>query len=127
MATPLPSPPFLHVDGLPNFRDIGGYPLASDPRRVVARGFVFRSAEPSRLTDAGVDELRRIGITRVYDLRSRAEVDSQPPRKWDGAEHIFAPVFHDVDGGPAALALRLRRHADHASRGSEVRAFRSSP
>lgn len=118
--TQLPSPPFHHVDGLANFRDIGGYPLASDPHRVVARGLVFRSAEPSRLTDAGVEALRRFGITRVYDLRSRTEVEQQPPRRWDGAEHVSAPVFFEVEAGPAALALRLKRHADHASRGAEV-------
>ena len=57
MATSdLPSPPFLSVPGLPNFRDAGGYEVASDSpaalspegkRRVkiVRRGILFRSSE----------------------------------------------------------------------------------
>lgn len=119
-ASPLPSPPFYHIEGLVNFRDIGRYPIASNPRQVIAPGFVFRSAEPSRLTDVGIADLQRFGIAQVYDLRSRTEVDGQPPREWPGATRFFTPVFHEVSADPAALALRLRKHADVASQGSEV-------
>ncbi|KAH9905331.1 protein-tyrosine phosphatase-like protein [Xylariomycetidae sp. FL2044] len=90
----LPSPPFHSIPGLPNFRDIGGYPISSSssststittttttttpspPKKaVVRRGLVFRSSEPSRVSDAGVARLRALGIRTVYDLRSQVEID----------------------------------------------------
>lgn len=49
MASPssLPSPPFVHVEGIANFRDIG-----DDVH--VRRGLVFRSADPSKATPGGL-------------------------------------------------------------------------
>ncbi|TPX09758.1 uncharacterized protein E0L32_009097 [Thyridium curvatum] len=78
---PLPSPPFIHIEGLPNFRDIGGYPITTTTsggpgpaKKMVRRGLVYRSSEPSRLTDQGVAKLQQLGVAKVYDLRSEVEV-----------------------------------------------------
>lgn len=125
---PLPTPPFIPIPGLPNFRDAGGYPLAADPaRKMVRRGVLFRSSEPSMLTPAGVAALRDgLGVRTVYDLRSRVEIDrdagaagggGRRVREWDGSERVFAPVFSHEDYSPEAIA---RRFSAFAREGSEV-------
>lgn len=126
--TPLPTPPFVDVPGLPNLRDAGGYRLAADPARMVRRGVLYRSSEPSRLTDAGAAYLTDgLGIGTVYDLRSRAEIDRDAAagagrrvREWAGADRVFAPVFAQEDYSPEAIALRF---SSFAREGTEVRSL----
>lgn len=128
---PLPTPPFVDVPGLPNFRDCGGYPVAnttttadSKPQRIIRRGVLFRASEPSKLTDEGIAVLRdTLRITHVYDLRSKleidgdAELDGRQPREWDGAQRIFAPVFLEEDYSPEGIA---KRYAHFTSEEVEV-------
>jgi protein tyrosine/serine phosphatase len=116
------SPPFVHVPGLPNFRDIGGYPVASSAGKVVRTGVVFRSSEPSKLADQGVAELHALGIKDVYDLRSRLELvrdaqngNGRQARTWPGANRIVAPVFSDVEYTPEAITARFRMYAADTS------------
>ncbi|KAI0153848.1 tyrosine phosphatase [Pestalotiopsis sp. NC0098] len=120
----LPSPPFIFVEGIPNFRDIGGYPIADQPGKVVREGIVFRSSEPSKVTEAGVAKLQALRVTDVYDLRSRQEIDrdarnghGRQPKEWPGATRIFAPVFLDDDYSPEAIAVRFKNYADKTSEG----------
>ncbi|GAW26703.1 putative tyrosine phosphatase [Rosellinia necatrix] len=132
----LPCPPFISVPGLPNFRDAGGYEVVSDSpiapsaegrRRIniIKRGVLFRSSEPSKLTDAGAAQLsQQLGIKLVYDLRSAAEiarsVDSArgfPLREWEGSERKFVPVFLDQDYSPEALAVRYKNYASDSDEG----------
>lgn len=131
---PLPSPPFIEIPGLRNFRDAGGYPVTittlstSSPPKIIRRGLLFRASEPSMVTDHGIrimtDELR---IAKVYDLRSQAEIDRDTApgssrggryvREWAGAERVFAPVFGDEDYSPEAIAVRF---SNFSRMGSEV-------
>jgi protein tyrosine/serine phosphatase len=125
--TPLPSPPFIDIQGLRNFRDCGGYPVAStDGRKVIRSGIVFRSSEPSMVTDEGISILRdQLNITHVYDLRSQTEIEhdtrngGRHVKEWDGAKRIFVPVFLHEDCSPEAIALR---YANFSSESSEVSA-----
>lgn len=113
--------PFHYIQGLPNFRDLGGvaWPIAG--ARMVRGGVVYRSSEPSRVTDAGVARLQALGIRKVYDLRSQRELERDAAaghdrrvREWPGAERIFAPVFLDADYSPEAVAVRFRQYADES-------------
>ncbi|KAJ0159021.1 hypothetical protein CTA2_10465 [Colletotrichum tanaceti] len=120
----LPSPPFHAIPGLPNFRDAGGYPINAQPGRILRPGVVFRSAEPSRLTDDGVVCLQDLGITHVYDLRSTIELKRLAQagancdvREWPGAQRVFVPVFRDQDYGPEAIALRYRNYSSNGTEG----------
>ncbi|KAI0395191.1 tyrosine phosphatase [Xylariaceae sp. FL0594] len=132
----LPSPPFIFIPGLPNFRDAGGYEVATDSpappslegkRRIkmVKRGILFRSSEPSGLTDAGAEYLsQELGIRHVYDLRSAVEISRGynsdhgfPIREWEGSERKFVPVFLDRDYSPEALALRYKNYASESDQG----------
>jgi Tyrosine phosphatase family len=120
-AGSLPSPPFVSVSGIYNFRDLGGY--AVSPTLSIRRNLVYRCGEPSRVTQEGVETLKSLGITHMYDLRSKVEIDRNKDagwggvKEWDGCERVFAPVFIDQDYSPENLALRFK---DYASDGTEV-------
>lgn len=98
-----PTPPFIDIHGLPNFRDCGGYPIADRPGEMIRNGIIYRSADPSKITETGIDQLRDLGIAKVFDLRSDREIDESTKRGWGQvkvwapAARIAAPVFMDSD------------------------------
>jgi protein-tyrosine phosphatase len=65
----------LPLDGVFNFRDLGGYP-AADGRQVRWRT-VFRADGLGRLTADDVEALRPIGLRTVVDLRTGREIDER--------------------------------------------------
>lgn len=69
------SPPSgsVTLEGVPNFRDLGGYRTTDG--RVVRRGIVFRSGILAGATDADLATLEALGIRTVVDLRTQPEVD----------------------------------------------------
>ena len=121
--TILPSPPFLDVAGIPNFRDLGGYPVANQPNHSVRRGVIYRCAEPSKVTIDGIITMQKLGITHIYDLRSNNEIERAQAAgrggvvEWDGCTRVFVPIFTDKDYSPENLAIR---YADYSS-GMEVK------
>lgn len=132
----LPTPPFIDVDGVPNFRDMGGYLTASSyfsgagtsatTPMMVRRGLLYRCAHPQLLTQQGNKTLTdQLGIKHIYDLRSAPEVkklsaslaqfnESDAPTNPDstalqpeGMTRHFTPVYEEEDYGPVALATKL--------------------
>ena len=107
----LPSPPFIEVNGIHNFRDIGGYPAAS---KSIKTGVLYRCAEPTQITEDGIATIRRLGITHFYDLRSNTEIQRHIAagrggiKEWEDCERVFVPVFQDMDYSPEALAVRFK-------------------
>jgi protein-tyrosine phosphatase len=69
---------FIELEGVVNFRDVGGYKTADGQR--VRHGLVFRSGNLMRLTDADIAKLDVIGFKLVCDLRSKEEVAEEPDR-----------------------------------------------
>lgn len=55
--TTLPTPPFVTVPGIANFRDAGGHATASGKN--VRTGLIFRSADPSKATEEGLNKLSK--------------------------------------------------------------------
>jgi hypothetical protein len=49
------SPPFVVVDGIANFRDIGGYPTFTG--QLITKGLAFRCADPSKATREGLEKM----------------------------------------------------------------------
>ena len=62
----------VDLEGLHNFRDLGGYPT-EDGRRV-RPGRVYRSDALHRMTPADVPRVRALGLVTVIDLRAPDEV-----------------------------------------------------
>ena len=67
------APRNMYIDGVMNFRDIGGW---QTPSGTVKQGLIYRSARFSEnktgeamITDAGREELARLGIRTEIDLR----------------------------------------------------------
>jgi Tyrosine phosphatase family len=61
----------IHVNGIRNFRDIGGYPTTAGG--CVRWGCVYRAADLAQISGAGLTALRTLGIRTVLDFRSPAE------------------------------------------------------
>ncbi|MFE3193383.1 tyrosine-protein phosphatase [Nocardia sp. NPDC059240] len=61
------------ISGTFNFRDLGG--ARTTEGRTVREGVLLRSAQLSRLDEAGVAKLAELGVTDVHDLRGFAEID----------------------------------------------------
>lgn len=120
----LPSPPFLPVDGLPNFRDCGGYPIVGRPGWMLRKGVIYRSANPSTITEEGISQLRALGIVKVFDLRSSKEIEESTRqgwgriRVWDPAQRVSVPIFKDSD---VTSAHRARRDKNLRKEGHDVR------
>jgi protein-tyrosine phosphatase len=64
-------------DEVTNARDLGGHPLATGGK--VACGKILRGGELGSLTSTGCDELAKLGIKTVVDLRQESVQISQPP------------------------------------------------
>lgn len=64
------------IHGGLNFRDTGG--LRAVDGRSTRAGVLFRSGGLNALTPAGVDQVRRLGLKRIVDLRDDAEVLRAP-------------------------------------------------
>lgn len=59
METNLPSSPFVDVDGIANFRDVGGVPIAAGQQGTfVQPGIFFRSADPTKVTETGLKTMQ---------------------------------------------------------------------
>jgi protein-tyrosine phosphatase len=83
------------LQGAWNFRDV------ADSTGVLRPGRLFRSGELSDLGDDGRNELNRLGITDVADLRSRREVERHGMgRVPDGVKIHLLPI---PDLGPDEL------------------------
>lgn len=133
----LPTPPFLHVIGVPNFRDLGGYKCqppstasSSDASKTytLRRNLLYRCAHPTHLTAEGAEYLtNNLNVRYMYDLRSAPEIhrlantvansgkDVYPLASPDtgcldevpGLTRHFVPVYQSEDYGPVALATKL--------------------
>ncbi|KAM0250199.1 hypothetical protein ACHAQJ_008742 [Trichoderma viride] len=113
-----PRTPYICVPGIANFRDIGGYSIASQPGKEIRRNVVFRSARPSfnfdpSISERGIKKLKMLAISHVYDLRSRDELtDKVYDRKellWPGTDRVFAPVFRPEEYSPNAVAFQFAK------------------
>ncbi len=78
MANQEPSalPFVVHLDGISNLRDIGGYRTTDG--RTVRRHLVFRSAALAKLTDADITALAPLGLQTICDFRGVDESKRAP-------------------------------------------------
>jgi len=89
------------LDGVHNFRDMGGYEMGDG--RMIGWGRLFRADGLYRLTDSDLELLDAIGIRTVVDLRSAGEVEQYgtfPFEKYPVAFHalpIIDATWRDAD------------------------------
>jgi hypothetical protein len=128
--------PFVNIDGVRMFRDVGGYQTSDGSS--VRKGLMFRSGDPSSMTPDGLDSFQKLAIGKVFDLRSPIETTTfihgharhadsgfASPDESDsdevkstllstGVEVIAAPVFPDEEWLPQRRDDRLKQYASAA-------------
>jgi protein-tyrosine phosphatase len=101
---------YVPLQGVFNFRDLGGYETLSGGR--VRWGRVYRSDELSELSDADLAYLERLGLASIYDLRSNMErasrIDRLPVTVEDRYQTL--PVYADEPVSEVLPALLFQRH-----------------
>jgi protein-tyrosine phosphatase len=93
------NPRCLDWPGCANARDIGGLPTVDGG--YTATGALVRSDSPHDLTDAGVAEVDRYGVSRIIDLRNAEEAAAQPGPFAEDPRYRLLPLID-----PAAEAAR---------------------
>lgn len=106
VADVLSKPPFVQIAGVINARDLGSYQSSTYPGFVTRPGFLYRSADLSRITKEGESQIRALGISRVFDLRSDTEIIKYNSQQSaiEGVETSRAPVFRMEDYSPEMMA-----------------------
>jgi len=108
-------PPFVNIDGLANVRDIGGWPITDYHGQLncsVRKGIVYRGPDTSSITDTGIMKLKDLGVTTVFDLRSKLQIDrSGGYKKIEGIKWIWCPVFAEEEYTQEKAGLRYQQYA----------------
>lgn len=90
----------LDLDGVFNFRDLGG--LATDDGRTTLPGRVYRSDGLHRSPSADRGRLTDLGITQVVDLRTEAEIEREGRFEVAGVAWHHRPIFQSLQDFAAA-------------------------
>lgn len=88
---PSSADPFLATQGIHNFRDYGGWPVAGGG--AVRRGLLWRSGQHVQATDEDLAALAPLHIRTVIDLRGASERERHPCRRVEGFDGEV--IFHD--------------------------------
>lgn len=85
----------LNFEGIPNFRDLGGYP--TDDGRQVKWGVLYRAGTFAHASRADQSDLGKLKLTRLIDFRSAAEKTEEPNQLPDPVtfEVIEIPTLDD--------------------------------
>ncbi|CAG8600599.1 15222_t:CDS:10 [Funneliformis mosseae] len=110
-------PRYLDVDGVMNFRDLGGYPCkingGSLKQCYVRKRYIFRSGDLTRITEKGINTLRLLNLQDVFDFRSNVEVQAIGLVDIPGVNRIHVPVFKAVDSQEALFEKRALYDQDY--------------
>lgn len=101
----------VSLSGGYNFRDLGNYKTSNNRR--VRQGQVFRSGSIANLTPADIDQLARLGIKTICDLRSGPERIASPNR-WieQGSFNYWSGKESQATGDPIPILKRCLITAD---------------
>jgi protein tyrosine/serine phosphatase len=88
----------IPLEGVHNFRDYGGYPVAGGGR--LKRGTLFRSGQHVDASDTDLARIAALELRHVIDFRGASERDAYPCRRGDG----FSAEVIAFEGETANLA-----------------------
>ena len=80
------APRYIHVDGVINFRDSGGWKTTLVPNGIVKQGLYYRCAKFDSITAEGKAEIQRLGIKVDIDMRDSYQVPTKSPASSDDWE-----------------------------------------
>lgn len=90
----------LKLKRLNNTRDLGGLPTIDG--QAIVTGKLFRSGRLSKLNSMACNELRKMGVTKIIDLRTPTECSDHPDTMIEGIEYVPLPVLYMPKGGVTA-------------------------
>ena len=93
------------LEGVANFRELGGLPTA-DGRRVRSRR-IFRSGHWGNATEQDQELMRALGIGIVFDFRSERDLAHEPPDQLPAGTELVRLPMGDPAGGPDIRKLFL--------------------
>lgn len=93
------------LEGVANFRDLGGYPCR---RGVTKYGVFFRSAHLNAATVKDAQILSKAGISTVVDLRYPDESKAFPDREIPGATIINCSIMGEITADEIAVNNSVR-------------------
>jgi protein-tyrosine phosphatase len=123
-GTPAKAAPAVHVDGLPNLRDLGGH-VTADGHHVRA-GLVFRSEQPANATDSS--QLLALHLERMADFRGQPEIEGHEDPTLSGMTELPLPIFdtdHPEDDLGAQLGAKIGELASAQQDPSSVEQVRA--
>ncbi|MGO2633248.1 MAG: tyrosine-protein phosphatase [Galactobacter sp.] len=91
------------VDGTANFRDVAASP--GDGARRLRPGVFFRSDALVSVSPRGVEQMRRLAVDTIIDLRSKEEIAAAPDVVPVGARSIGVPLLQGRQDAPGGLDL----------------------
>jgi protein-tyrosine phosphatase len=97
---------FVAIDGVRNFRDVGGYRTTSG--RTVRWGMLCRAGALGGMTPRGKADFARLGVVSIIDVRS-AEERRQVPEDWLGGPKLSYWTHDYTRGGGADPARPMSR------------------
>lgn len=114
----------LLLEGVHNFRDCGGYAIAGGGR--LRRGVLWRSGQHHGASDSDLAIIARLGLVRVFDLRSARERETHPCRRPEGfaAQVVFTESTVPAQAPHIAAAQTSRQRTPESTRESLVRNYR---
>jgi len=113
----------LALEGVHNFRDCGGYPVAGGGR--MRRGVTWRSGQHHGATDADLVQIEALGLTHVFDLRTsveRARRSCRRPQGFAGTV-FFAEDPQRLSAPHLAAAQTTRQRTPDSMRESLTRNY----
>lgn len=90
VSTSLYAQQFLPTKSIVNTRDLGGYSVL-DGRKVKDK-VLIRAAHLADATDADLEYLSQLPVSKVVDFRQDSEKVERADRKVPGAEYILLPT-----------------------------------
>jgi protein tyrosine/serine phosphatase len=125
-APKLPSP-FVNIEGCPNVRDIGNYPVINPLNsKLIGHllpGIIFRGSDTTSITEAGMVKFKELGITTQFDLRSTQQIDrAGGVKEIDGVVRYWTPIFGPEEYTIDKAGDRYRQYAGDGTEGI-VQAF----
>jgi protein-tyrosine phosphatase len=99
----------LIVDGMNNFRDMGGYETYDN--RKVKWGKLYRSDHIHNASEIGVNFLRKLNINTIVDYRSSDEIGKYPNKiiSEDIITHQLDPDAHTAELSAQLHHLRIMK------------------
>jgi hypothetical protein len=105
------SVPFVPIDGLDNFRDIGTWPTTT-PNISIREHVLYRGPDLGPITPQGEQQLRHLNIETIFDIRSVPQIErAGGVQEIEGIRRVWCPVFEEKEYTPDKAGLRYTQYA----------------